>query len=86
MPVKKYRSVAEMPGPPELRPLDPDNLRRAFALCELTAWLHPVSHVPGVRKFRSLEEANRHREAWEAEQIHTPDVSRIRLATERRPV
>jgi hypothetical protein len=69
MGVKKYRSVREMPGPPALPPLDPDNLRRALELCALTDWLFPVQRAPGVRKFRSMEEANRHREEWEAEAI-----------------
>ena len=33
MPVRKFRSVAEMPGVQWRTPLDPDNLRLA---CELT--------------------------------------------------
>jgi hypothetical protein len=32
MPVRKFRSVEEMPGPPALPPLDPDNLRLALSL------------------------------------------------------
>jgi hypothetical protein len=44
MGVRKFRSVADMPGPAPLPPLDPDNLRR----------------------FRSVEDADAHRQAWEA--------------------
>ena len=71
MPVRKYRSVADMPGPRALQPLDPENLRRVFELIELTAWLHPVHHTPGVSKFRTLDQANQHRSEWEAEQIRS---------------
>lgn len=69
MPVRKYRSVAEMPGARPLRPLDADNLRIACELSELAYGLHPWRFEPGVRKFRSIEEANRHRQAWEKRQV-----------------
>lgn len=72
MPIRKYRSVAEMPGVRPLRPLDPDNLRIACELTELSFALHPWRFEPGVRKFRSLEEANRHREEWEKNQVRSP--------------
>ena len=58
MPVRKYRSVAEMPGSRPLRPLDPENLRLACELSELARALHPWAFPPGVRKFSSVEEAN----------------------------
>ena len=61
MPVHKFRSVADMPGLKKRTPLDPDNLRLACELTQLAYWLHPMKHVPGVRKYRSLEEA------WEAQ-------------------
>ena len=69
MAVRKYRSVAEMPGARALQPLDPDNLRVACDLMELTYWLHPWRFTPGVRKFRSMEDANIHRRLWEREQV-----------------
>jgi hypothetical protein len=65
MGVRKFRSVADMPGPPPRAPLDADNLRLAVALMDLTQRLSRFSYVPGVRKFRSLEEADAHRRAWE---------------------
>jgi hypothetical protein len=76
MGVKKYHSVGEMPGRPALRPLDPDNLLRVLELCAFTDWLFPVQREPGVRKFRSLEEANRHRHEWEAEAIRKQRAAR----------
>lgn len=56
MGVTKYRSVEQMPSPPPLRPLDPENLRIAFGLMALTNRLCSERHVPGVRKFTSYEE------------------------------
>ena len=63
MPVRKFRSVAEMPAR-RLRPLDPANLRIACELSELAYSLHPWRFPPGVRKFASVEEASAHRERW----------------------
>lgn len=56
MSVRKFRSVYDMPGPPVLRPLDPDNLRIACELTELAFGLHPWRLKSGVHKFRSVEE------------------------------
>jgi hypothetical protein len=57
MGLRKFRSVADMPGPAPLQPLAPDNVRLAFSLMEMARRLGRISHVPGIRKFRSLEEA-----------------------------
>lgn len=56
MGVRKFRSVAEMPGPPVLPRLDPENLRVAFGLVSLATAFRPVHLEPGVRKFRSWNE------------------------------
>ena len=69
MPVRKFRSVAEMPSARFLPPLNPDNLRIACELTELAYALHPWRFEPGVRKFASLEEASVHRERWRRRQI-----------------
>lgn len=66
MTMRKFHSVEEMPGAPPRRPLDPENLRLAVELMRLTQRLSRFSFVPGVRKFRSVEEADAHRRAWEA--------------------
>jgi len=57
MGVRKFRSVEEMPGPPRRLPLDPENLRLAFGLASVAHGLHPARQRPGVRKFRSWDEA-----------------------------
>jgi hypothetical protein len=73
MPVRKYRSVADMPGVRPLPPLDPRNLQIACELTELAYALHPWRFEPGVRKFRSVEEASRHRQEWERQQVRQRD-------------
>jgi hypothetical protein len=65
MGVRKFRSVADMPGPAPRAPLDGDNLRLGVALMDLAQRLSRFRKVPGVRKFRSVEEVDAHRRAWE---------------------
>lgn len=74
MPVRKFRSVADMPGVKKRPPLAPDNLRLACELTQLAYWLHPMKHVPGVRKYRSLEEAWEARQEWVRSQLRRPAV------------
>jgi hypothetical protein len=69
MGVRKFRSVEEMPGPPPLPRLDPENLRIAFGLSSLATRLGPRRPKPGVRKFRSWDEAL---EAKEADETASP--------------
>lgn len=69
MPVRKYRSVADMPGVQPRRRLDPENLKIACELTELAFALHPWRFEPGVRKFRSVDEAQEHRRKWEMRQV-----------------
>ena len=66
MPVRKFRSVAEM-SPPPLPPLDPRNLKLACDLSTMATRLRPLRVPAGVYKHRSLEEAQRLRRslgAW----------------------
>ncbi len=71
MTVRKYRSAEEMPGVSPRPPLDPDNLRIACELTELAYALHPWHFEPGVYKFRTIEEANRHRQERERRQVRS---------------
>ena len=75
MPVRKFRSVDEMPPKRPLRPLDPDNLRIACELSELAFRLHPWSFAPGVRKFASVEEGAAERERWRLRQVRRTSPS-----------
>jgi hypothetical protein len=56
MGVRKFHSVEEMPGPPPLPRLDPENLRIACGLSTLADWRGSLSRPPGVRKFRSWDD------------------------------
>lgn len=67
MPVRKYRSIEDMPAPPPLPPLDPGNLKVACDLSSLAARLRPTRFPPGIHKHRSLDAADRVRRRWEAE-------------------
>ena len=69
MPVRKYRSVEDMPAVQPLPPLDSRNLGIACELTELTFALHPWRFEPGVRKYRSVEEAHRDRLEWQRRQV-----------------
>lgn len=63
MGVKKYRSVDLMPGPPPLPPLEPDNFVRFFEVIALAEQISPfLGYKPGIRKFRSAEQAYMSRE------------------------
>ncbi len=63
-----------MPDVRPLRPLDPKNLEIACELTELAYALNPWKFEPGVRKFRTMEEANRHRQEWEKRQVRQREV------------
>ena len=76
MPVKKYRSVEEMPGPSALPPLDPENLESALSLTEVACRMSPWRFEPGIHKFRSVDEANRSRAAWETRLIREKQGTR----------
>ena len=65
MPVRRFHSVAEMPSPPPLPPLGAEALRCACELTELAWRFHPVPLPPGVRRFRSAQEASSFRDALE---------------------
>lgn len=69
MGVRKYRSVEQMPTPPPLPPLRAENFRLACNLMELAEKLSPITREPGIRKFRSVEEASRFRSDWLRKQI-----------------
>lgn len=58
----------DVPGPPPLRRLDPENLRVALGLSSLANGLRPPGLRVGVRKFHSWAEAQAAKEADERTQ------------------
>jgi len=71
MPVRRFHSAADMPPARQLPPLTAETLRRAFEHMDLSLRLHPLRLQPGIRKFRTLDEANRCREGWLIEQVRS---------------
>ena len=67
MGVRRFHSVEDMPGPHPRPPLDPENIRLVLSLMDLARHLSPVTFVPGVRKFRSVEEAAQRRQQSEVD-------------------
>ena len=65
MPVRKFRRIEDVPEPPQARNAL-DGIRSACALSEIGRALGATSSAPrGVRRFRSIEEADTHRMSWE---------------------
>ena len=65
MPVRKYRSVTEMPDAGLRTPLDPRNLELACQLSTMALRLAPRRFPPGVHRYRSVAAAWERREQWE---------------------
>jgi len=65
MPIYKYKSFEA--AEKALWNLNPDEnyLKRVAELWEFANELNPISYPPGIFKFKTIEEANRHREAIE---------------------
>ncbi len=82
MPVRKYRRIEDMPdhalthdaGDPAI----PDRIRYLWRFSE--ALLGDVGTcIPrGVRKYRSIEEANADRDRWEQERVDRVRAKRLR--------
>ena len=79
MPVRKYRSVEDMPSAAFRTPLDPVNLRLACEVSTTALRFAPRRFPPGVHRYRSIAEAAERREAWERSSV----VLRPRAGPER---
>ena len=84
MPVYKFSSVDEMQRARRAQGLLPDDPRlpRVIRFVWTLSWEMAGRFIPprGVFKFRSIEEANAHRKAWEQER-----VDRLRSARDNPP-
>ena len=67
MPIRKLRSVEDGEDAGFRDRDDPNLLRTIRAVWKLSARLCPRSFPPGVHRYRSIEDANRGRDAWEAD-------------------
>lgn len=66
MPIRRFKSLAEMERTVWLDRDDPQLWSTIASVWELSTRLCPVHFPPGLRKHRSIEEANRQTDAWEA--------------------
>lgn len=65
MPVRKFRSVADMPQAAFGRPLDPRNIKLACDLSALAQRLAPRQPAAGVHRYPSIGAASEARARWE---------------------
>lgn len=76
MPVRKFRSIEEMPDPPRYEPGDPRLFLAMRSVWALSRGLCPRVYPPGVYRFRSIEDMNRQRDEWDAQFIQQLAASR----------
>jgi len=69
MPVRRFRSLEEMEGSVWLEPDQPRLWPTIASVWELAARLCPPRFPPGTYKHRSIEDANRQADTWEAASI-----------------
>lgn len=81
MPVQKFRSVVDMPRVPWPEKLDDAFLDRVGRLWARSALISPRKYPKGVRKYRSIEEAQADRERW-----LTENIERLREERKTQPV
>ena len=74
MPVQKFRTLDEARRALWMRSDDPRLPDRARALMAFSRRFAIVHAPPGVRKFRTIEEANADRKAWVVETLMKPDA------------
>lgn len=66
MPVRRYRDLADMPEPPRSASAL-EGLAAACAASEFSRAFGAMRRAPrGVRRFRSVEDADAHRQRWES--------------------
>ena len=70
MPVRKFRSIEEMKSATQWLPAGDASIGPRFRyLCALVSAMAPGGAPRGVRKYRSVEEADADRERWERERV-----------------
>jgi hypothetical protein len=66
MPVRKFRSVAEMESPTWREPGDPQLYRVIAEIWAFGRRTVPRHFPPGVHRYRTIEEMDRQVDAWRA--------------------
>lgn len=81
MPIRKFRSIVDMPAPASYAPGDPALIRAIDITWTLARHANPRRFPPGVQRFRSIEDMHRAQEARDAE--HVGQLRRARTGDER---
>jgi hypothetical protein len=76
MPVRKFRSVEDMPGETWYTPGDPRLYRALASLWATSRHLAPRRFPAGVFKHRSIEDMNRQRDEWDHEFVQSLRAAR----------
>lgn len=77
MPIQRFRTFEEARRDLWLPPGDPKLLARVRSLWEFSARLAPPNMPRGVRKFRTIEEANHDRDLWTRRRIQALRAARL---------
>lgn len=76
MPVRKFRTVGDMPPAALEGPDGARGIELACRLSDLATKLRPRRFPPGVHRYASVEAASRAREAWERQGLAPPEAAR----------
>ncbi len=77
MPVQRFRTFDDARRDLWVAPGDPKLLARIRSLWEFSARLAPSNMPRGLRKFRTIEEANQERDHWMQQRIHSLRAARL---------
>ena len=77
MPVQRFRNFDDARRDLWLAPGDPKLWARIRSLWEFSGRLAPCTIPQGVRKFRSIEEANQDRDLWTQRRIQSLRATRL---------
>ncbi len=64
MPVRKYRSVSEMPDTGSVDRDSPELARIIAEVWRFSSRVAPATPIRGVRKLKDVQALNHHRRAW----------------------
>jgi len=78
MPLQRFRDHEEARRALRARPGDPDLFTRIRRLWTFAARLAPGAAPRGLRRFRTIEEANLEREEWTARRVRALRAARRR--------
>ena len=83
LPIRKYRHAGDVPPPPRVAADDPRLYDRLRAVCSLPEVFDFPASPEGLRKFRSMEEANAYRDELVRQRIRAIAEQRRRARPER---